>query len=128
MFSKEALAGLLAAGILLWVLLRAPETARGYLTLALVAMLLLLAGCGTTQTVTEYVDRPVRVKVRVTEPCVEAIPTAPAYETETLRPDDPIGIVARAYRIERKQRQAYTEQLRAELEGCKNNDQQENQP
>ena len=119
MFSKKAVAGLVAAGVLVWTLFRASEAARGYLSLALVAMILLLAGCGATQTVTEYVDRPVEVKVPVAVPCVAEIPKRPEYETQTLEADDPIGIVERAYRIERQQRMAYEQTLLAELEGCR---------
>ena len=99
MFSNEATVGLVLA-------------------FALVVMILLLAGCGATQTVTEYVDRPVEVKVPVAVPCVTETPKRPEYETQTLEADDPIGVVARAYRIERQQREAFESALLAELEGC----------
>lgn len=78
------------------------------------ALLFTLAACTSTR----YVEKPVFVSVPVTEPCVEAIPEEPVYETKHLQSDDPIGVVGRAYRIERRQREAYIETLKAELAGC----------
>lgn len=82
--------------------------------LGLLIALLFLAGCETVKTA----DKPVLVEVEVVKPCIDAIPPEPDYETKHLQPDDPIGVVGQAYRIERQQRQQYTRELLAEMQGC----------
>lgn len=90
----------------------------GLLILIGLVVLVFLVGC----TRTEYVEKPVEVFKQVTLPCIEQIPEEPDYETQYLEPDDSIGVVGQAYRIERTQREAYIKTLRCELRGCMNPD------
>lgn len=78
------------------------------------ALLFMLPACTSTR----YIEKPVYIDIPVTEACIKSIPEEPIYETRYLQESDPIGVVAQAYRIERKQREAYIETLRAELVGC----------
>lgn len=82
---------------------------------ALVTAILFALGACTN---TRIVEKPVYVRIPVTEPCVTAIPEEPDYATKYLEPDDPIGIVGQDYRIEVRQRERYIDVLLAELAGC----------
>lgn len=96
------------------------NAARFLLVLALLTgLLFVLTACGER---IKYVEKPYRVEVSVIKPCVDQIPSEPDYETQYLEPDDSIGVVGQAYRIEVGQREAYTRELLAELEGCINPD------
>ncbi len=80
----------------------------------LAAILFTLGGCMSTR----IIEKPVYIDTPVTEPCIERIPEEPDYETRHLQPDDPIGVVGQAYRIERQQRESYISILKAEMAGC----------
>ena len=86
--------------------------------LVLIALVQLILFTLSACTNTRYVEKPVFVDVPVTEPCIKAVPEEPVYETKHLQSDDPIGVVGRAYRIERKQRETYINTLKAEMTGC----------
>lgn len=85
--------------------------------LLLIALVVLVTGC--TQTRTEYVYRPVQVKVPVAVPCVDDVEAAPPYATGGLVAGATDAEVVRALLLERNQRAAVEGRLRALLEGCR---------
>jgi len=75
-----------------------------------------IAGCTRTQ----YVDRPVEVKVRVPAPCLEPgdIPRPMIYPVDRLQPGVSDGDLIGALLADREQRGAMEGVLRGVLEGC----------
>jgi len=88
---------------------------RILLVSGLIASLLFTYGCATAP---QVVEKPVYVRIPVTEPCLVSIPKEPFYETKTLRADDDLDVAATAYMIEIEQRKIHIAELRASLAGC----------
>jgi hypothetical protein len=86
------------------------------LKLLILLAAILLTGC--TQTRTEYVHQPVKVKVPVPIDCVDEVAGPPEYATEALLAGASDAEVVRALLLERNQRAATEGRLRALLEGC----------
>lgn len=82
--------------------------------IVLLVLFICLSGCTTTR----IIEKPVYIEIPVTQPCIQSIPDEPDYEINHLQPDDSIGLVGQAYRIERQQRINYIRTLRAEMAGC----------
>lgn len=88
---------------------------RILLVSGLIASILFTQGCATAPVI---VEKPVYVRVPVTEPCVDSIPEEPFYETKTLRTDDDLDAAATAYLIEIEQRKIHIAELRGLMAGC----------
>lgn len=88
---------------------------RNLWALFLIVALLFTQGCGTAPRV---IEKPIYVEVPVSEPCLDAIPNEPPYETKFIQRDDHLDRVATAYLVEIEQRKIHITELRALLAGC----------
>jgi hypothetical protein len=77
----------------------------------LVALLLILAGCGTA-------PRLQTVKVAVPVQCTVQVPERPAMPTEALAPGISLFDFTKAAQAEIERREGYEGQLREALAGC----------
>lgn len=72
----------------------------------------MLTGCGIT-------TRLVTVNVPVAIACQVQEPARPMMDTETLEPEAPVDVQARAMRAEIERREGYEGELRAALRACR---------
>jgi hypothetical protein len=87
-------------------------TARVIIVALLVALVLILAGCGATTPRLQAVHVPVPVQ------CQAAVPERPAMPTEALRPGVTLFEFVKAAQAEIERREGYEERLRAALGEC----------
>ena len=80
---------------------------------ALLAAVLFLAGCATTETA------PATVKAAVPEaPCKASLKTKPVYPVDTLTGEEDIFTLGTTWVADRKARQARELELETVVEGC----------
>ena len=77
------------------------------------ALIVLLAGCGTTPPATQTVYVPVHT------PCVEDVPVAPVYEFNRLPLDAPAGEKVLALGRDWVRARRYESELEAVVTGCR---------
>ena len=81
--------------------------------LAISAMAVLLAGCGSAP------PAPQRVEMPVFTPCVNVVPQRPAYEFDKLAPTAPDGEIVLALARDWPRGRTYEADLQAIIEGCR---------
>lgn len=82
--------------------------------IALATILLLLAGCATTETV-----RTVTHEVKIPVPCDPPMPAKPASAVDALPLDARVDEQMRALRADRQRAKAYVSQLEKALASCR---------
>lgn len=79
------------------------------------SLLLPLSACGSGP----IPLKPFQVDVRVPVPCHQEIPPAPAWMMTAMAPDSDIADQVKAALIEINQREAYEDDLKAQILACK---------